>query len=109
MKYIVRIEDTSTALKGTASDGGDRGATILYKIGRAGSLYGDPGYNEVTAENLWPFPYEAVTHTWLNAYSYTGPKLDGTSGTLTGNRGFAADGQTLTKYIWSYLGYPSPY
>lgn len=43
----VRIEDGSPA-KGTASDGGDRGATVLKR-------YVD---GQLTAADLWPWPYQ---------------------------------------------------
>ncbi|RKY37068.1 MAG: hypothetical protein DRP78_02015 [Candidatus Omnitrophota bacterium] len=53
--YPLRIENNSD-LDGAASDGGDIGATIFYKIGRDGTLWGEEGYNETTNESLWPFP-----------------------------------------------------
>ena len=51
LKYLLRIENNSD-LDGAASDGGDIGATILYKIGRDGTLWGEEGYNETTTESL---------------------------------------------------------
>ena len=112
LKYLVRIEDGSD-LKGAASDGGDIGATILYKIGRDGTLWGDPGYNEVTNESLWPFPNEDLIKQQMSQYSYD---ADGDGNPeITGKRGFCADGNglyggpiTLTSYIWEYLGNPCP-
>ena len=44
----------------------------------------------------------------MRAYSYTGTTYNGTSSTLSGARGFCADGQTLSKYIWEYLGNTIP-
>ena len=58
LKYLVRVEPGST-LYGTGENGAHRGATILKRYGVAGSLWGDPGYNTLTEDSLWPFPYEA--------------------------------------------------
>jgi len=100
LKYLVRVESGSN-LSGKASDGGAIGATIVKKIGVSGSLYGEAGYNDVTADDLWPFPYESTIRRHMREYSYD-------SGNLTGKRGFCADGTTLTKYIWEYLGNAMP-
>lgn len=96
LKYITRIESGSD-LKGRGSEG-DIGANIANRIGQPGTLYGDPGYMDKTAESLWPFPYEDVIKSDLR--TYLGPP--------SGSRGFCADGETLTKYIWEYLGNPAP-
>jgi len=112
LKYLPRIE-TGSDLDNAASDGGDIGATIIYKIGRDGTLWGEEGYNETTNESLWPFPNEDIIKEKMKAYSYD----DGSGGEpeITGNRGFAADGTglyggniTLTSYIWEYLGNSCP-
>ena len=36
-----------------------KGATIEKKMGVIGTLYGEPGFDTLTAENLWPWPYES--------------------------------------------------
>jgi hypothetical protein len=107
LKYLTRIENNSD-LDGAASDGGDIGATILYKIGRDGTLWGEEGYDEQTNQPLWPFPNEDLIKEKMQAYSYD-------NGNLTGNRGFAEDTNdqfgkplTLTRYIWQYLGNQIP-
>lgn len=114
--YPLRIETTNALLHGTASDGGDRGANVLYQYGADGSLYGDPGYATLTTKSLWPWVGEAVIKRFMASYSYHGLKADGTIGTLYGNRGFAASGTglyggpiTLTSYLWESLGHPSPW
>jgi hypothetical protein len=107
MLYLVRQEVGSPG-KGTASDGGDRGATILKRRGTSGALWGDTGYDTMTTDDLWPFPNEALIKT--DFASYVGTH----SGLPSGARGFAIgtsiDGsaQTLTKYIWEYLGNQIP-
>jgi hypothetical protein len=112
LEYLVRIEDYSD-LDGTASDGNDRGATILYRIGESGTLWGEAGYNSVTDEPLWPFPNEDLIRDRMQVYLYVDP----TSGdTLHGDRGFCkdtlqlngVDERTLTSYIWEYLGNQMP-
>ena len=111
IKYITR-EETGTPVYGTASDGGNIGATILYEIGTTGTLYGDTGYDTVTGTSLWPFPNEAVIKTDMASFSMVNPI---TSATISGTRGFAASGTSLcgaplslTTYIWEALGYPTP-
>jgi hypothetical protein len=86
--YPVRIETGSPA-KGAAQDGGDMGATILKK-------YVD---GSITTDNLWPWPYEDRIKADIASVSArgfaTGTSRDGSS-------------QTLTKYIWEYLGNQIP-
>jgi len=93
--YICRIESGDTACKGTASDSGDRGANVVYRYGVDGTLWGETGYGTLTATVLWPFPNEALIRADMRTYD--GPIVDGT-------RGFCASGETLTHYIWNYLG-----
>lgn len=107
--YITRIESNNGLLHTTAKDGGDRGANILYQYGVSGTLWGDPGYNTLTTTPLWPFPNEAIIQQFMKSYSYTGTTTSGQTATLSGNRGFCADPNGLTDYIWTYLGNPNPY
>lgn len=87
------------------SSGHSVGATIMYKYGTSGTLIGDTGWDTLTSEPLWPFPNEALIKADMASYSGAGP---------SGARGFATgtskDGsaQTLTKYIWEYLGNQIP-
>jgi hypothetical protein len=112
LKYLPRIEPDSD-LSGAGSDGGDIGANILYKIGVDGTLWGEAGWNETTAESLWPFPNEDVIKEKMAEYTYD----DGSGGEpeISGERGFCSDGDglyggpiTLTSYIWEYLGNECP-
>jgi len=98
LKYIVKVEDSSS-LACKASDGGNIGATISYKIGKDGTLWGETDYNTTTTEKLWPFPNETLIRSKMCTY---------TGGGANGSRGFCADGQTLTKYIFEYLGNTMP-
>ena len=99
LKYILR-QEAGSDFSGTGENGANRGATVLKRYGVSGTVWGDPGYNTLTGEDLWPFPYEAQIRADMRAYSPArGP---------AGNRGFCADGQTLTNYIWGYLGNAVP-
>lgn len=98
LEYLVRIENGST-LEGAASDSGDVGATVIKRIGVSGTLWGETGYTDTTDGDLWPFPNEDIIRTNFRTYSHA--NIDGT-------RGFCATGQTLTKYIWEYLGNTIP-
>ncbi len=102
--YLPRIESGSP-LSGQASDGGDVGATVMKRIGVSGTLWGESGYATTTTENLWPFPNENIIKA--NFASYSNPNVAGARGFATGK---SKDGstQTLTKYIWEYLGNTIP-
>ena len=71
----------------------------------SGTLYGEPGYDQLTDEPLWPFPNEDVIKAKMSAWD----------GLNDARRGFCAEGNglyggplTLTSYIWEYLGNPCP-
>lgn len=105
LKYLPRLETGCSLL--TAGQSGARvGANVLYMIGASGTLFGDTNYDTVTTASMWPFPHEDLIKTQMQAYNTT----------VSGNRGFASstatslDGsaQTLTKYIWEYLGNQIP-
>ncbi|MFA6335948.1 MAG: hypothetical protein WCX48_10460 [Bacteroidales bacterium] len=101
--YPVRIESGST-LATAGSTGGVVGPTILKQIGVSGTLYGETGWDAVTESNLWPFPNEAIIKTLMST------TVVGVSGEYGFTTGTSLDGsaQTLTKYIWEYLGNQIP-
>ncbi|MFZ2522973.1 MAG: dockerin type I domain-containing protein [Minisyncoccia bacterium] len=112
MKYITRIE-SSSPLKGAASDGGDIGANIMYRYGVDSTMWGEPGYDTLTSVPLWPFPYENIIKQ--NMSSYNCAPTCNNSPHPSAIRGFTAPGnglyggpRTLTSYIWEYLGNPCP-
>ncbi|MCA9647240.1 MAG: hypothetical protein KC492_41410, partial [Myxococcales bacterium] len=114
LKYLPRIESGS-ALSGKASDGQDIGATVTTFRGRAGTLFGETGWDDETSLSMWPFPHEERIAKHMGAYTYSGNLQSGKAVQVSGARGFAEaktalDGgpQTLTSYVWEYLGTPCP-
>jgi hypothetical protein len=111
LKYLTRIENGSN-LSGLGKDGGDLGATVMTLWGKSGTLYGEQGYDEETNIPMWPFPMEHIIKSKFSQYTYTGLKYTGHytnrvkngEGTIEGARGFAVPDQTLTNYVWGYLG-----
>lgn len=96
--YLPRIEAAST-LKTAGESGTQIGAEIVKKLGVSGTLYGETGWNTLTNDNLWPFPNEDTIRSSMRVY---------TANSVDGTRGFCATDQTLTKYIWEYLGNTIP-
>jgi hypothetical protein len=103
--YLCRVEEGSP-LKGAASDGGDIGATVLKRYGVSGTLWGEPGYDVLTDESLWPFPNEQVIKQEMS--SWDGPN-DATRGFCAAGDSLSGGPITLTSYIWEYLGSPCPF
>ncbi len=102
LKYITQIETNSPAYQ-SGLNGATRGATVLKRYGVSGTLHGDAGYDTLTGDDLWPFPYQQRIKDLF-------AEADGNS-SMPGNneqRGFAAASQTLTKYIWEFLGASDP-
>ncbi|MCM0083347.1 hypothetical protein L4X63_17310 [Geomonas sp. Red32] len=95
LRYLPRVEPGSRFAKEGV------GASVLYRIGREGTLYGEPGWDEVTAIPLWPFVNERLWARKMREYAGNGP---------IGKRGFALlPGETpLSDYVWGYLGEPAP-
>ena len=89
-KYPPRIES------------GGIGPTILKKIGISGTMYGDTGYNTTTTDSLWPWPNEARIKSDMASVASVGARGFATGTSLDGSS------QTLTKYIWEYLGNQIP-
>ncbi len=93
-------------------DGGGQGATILYRYGKSGTLWGEAGYDQLTDEPLWPWPYEdkikevfAEPHQPPSGYA---PSSNETVRGFTVAKDRFDQPMTLTRYIWQYLGEPVP-
>ena len=100
LKYLPRIEAGSDLIN-TGESGGQIGASCDFLIGTPGTLWGEEGYNTVTATSMWPFPNEALIKSKFAAYDEGG--VDGTRG-FCGGTSIGGYSQTLTRYIWEYLG-----
>jgi hypothetical protein len=93
LKYVTRVE-ANTPGKGTASDGGDRGANVLYQyVGGA-----------LTTAALWPWPYEDRIKADMCGSSF----LASVGRTGSNAAQWCASGKTLTRYIWEAAGNPIP-
>lgn len=108
LKYLVR-----TPGNGTGEEGAARGATIEKRYGVSGTLWDEPGYDQLTNEPLWPWPFEEQIK---RDFSEPNDPPEGAYPSKNNTkRGFCADGKsiyggpiTLTSYIWEYLGSPCP-
>lgn len=102
--YPVRIESGS-ALDGTGDGGLDYGANVIQKYGVDGTYYGDVGYNTLTENLLWPYPNEDRIKSEMSAeYSELVTEVRG----FTAYSGLDGTHNTLTTYIWEYLGNEIP-
>jgi hypothetical protein len=100
--YLPRIE-AGSVLKTSGNAGGQMGAQIMNRIGTSGTLYGEPGYNTVTGDALWPWPNEDRIKTdFASVSAHNGARGFATGTSLDGSP------QTLTKYIWEQLGHQIP-
>lgn len=106
LKHLPRIDSTGS-FKSIANDGGDIGATIMFRYGVDGTFLGDTDYNTLTATALWPWPNEDVIRTFFINFGTGAGSPANARGFCTGT---SIDGetQTLTKYIWEYLGNQIP-
>jgi hypothetical protein len=111
LRYLVRSESNNN-LAQLSGDGQPLGATVMTMLGKSGTFYGAPGFNEETNIPMWPFPLQDIIKEKMQAYSYTGPIYANTDSgrvqvgeaELSGDRGFAVEEQSLSHYIWNYLG-----
>ncbi|MCL5883930.1 MAG: hypothetical protein M1377_01010 [Deltaproteobacteria bacterium] len=76
------------------------GAEIMNRIGTQGAFYGDPEWDMVISDPLWPWPFEGRIKRDFS-------EVD--------SRGFSARGKgryggelSLTSYVWEFLGNPCP-
>lgn len=111
LKYIVRPE-VGSILDNAGTSGSDIGADVTKQYGASGTLFGETGYDQKTSTNLWPWPYENEIKTvFSESNTAPGTATPSTNNTLRGfTTGTSLDGssQTLTKYIWEYLGNQIP-
>lgn len=109
-KYVPRgLENTYT--------GSQTSPTIMTFTGKSGTYFNEENFEVETELPCWPFPFSSQVHQTMKDYSvvldtYSGSdylnRVKGADETLSGNRGFCADGQDLTSYIWGYKGNQPP-
>jgi len=87
LSRLPHIDDDSTLGRAQV------GANVTTRIGVSGALYGEPGFDELGREALWPWPQETRLKADLCE--------DGVK------RGLCGTGSSLTKYIWGFLDVPS--
>lgn len=106
IRYIATVERPATGhnLSNISSTGGHVGAQVIYRYGGSGKLWGEAGDNTLTTEQLWPFPYEDQIREDFRTYNPGGADPSKPDG----KRGFCADNQNLTNYIWRHLGFTPP-
>jgi hypothetical protein len=93
LRFLPRIENGSALA--SAGPGGTRvGATVLNRLGTPGSMYDEPGYDQVQSQALWPWPHESAIQAAMCAQAGV-------------SSGFCA-APTLTRYVWEMLGNPIP-
>lgn len=78
------------------------GADLRYCYGTFGTVWDESGFSAITTDELWNFPYEDIIRS---VFSESLPSPSGyTPSANDSQRGFCADGQTLTRYIAGYSG-----
>lgn len=109
-KYVTRLENTSSLADTHAAE-------VMTMKGKSGTFWGDSGYDQETNIPMWDFPFQYYMREKMRTYSWTGPeysgsdylnRVQGTNGTLNGDRGFCATGESLTSYVWGYKGNTVP-
>ncbi len=95
---------------------GDRGnrpeylpESQLYFNGRSDTFHGDPGFNTPTNVRRWPIAGEDIIAKHMRAYRNTEAlRVGGGTVDIDGNRGAAAEGETMSEYFWSYINQNIP-
>ena len=88
---VLTFDSTMTGLKYLPRV--PKGPQIVKRVGVSGTLFGEPGFEDLTRDNLWPWPNEER----LKAdFAQVQP------------RGFAASDKSLTRYVWEQLGNSTP-
>ncbi len=107
IKYVPLLPRDSE-LRTAGQSNGRIGAEVMTLLGASGTFYGELGYDDETNIPMWPFPGEDVIHQHLSDFSFLGTDRNGGSAGINGARGFAVNGQTLSNYVWAYLGNTVP-
>lgn len=110
LRYVTRTEATSSLSE-------THGATVMTHLGRSGTFHGETGFDQETNIPMWPFPMEDIARTkmrefYIDDFTYSGEnylsRLLGPQEVMTGVRGFCADDDYLTGYVWAARGETPP-
>lgn len=87
----------------------NRTADLLYHYGKSDTFYGDPGFNTLTTSRRWPIAGEDIVAEQMRAYDNpTALAVGGGTVAVSGDRGAAAAGDSISEYIWSYVDHRIP-
>lgn len=76
----------------------------LYFNGRSDTFHGDTDFNTLTTARRWPIPGEDIIAKNMRAYRNTGAfRVGGGTVDIDGNRGAAAEGESMSEYFWGYI------
>lgn len=95
--YLPRVETGSQL----ATDG--VGPSIINKTGADGTVHGEPDYNSLQSESLWPWPMEAEIRAEICNTSYLSQYRSGRKNSV-----FCDSGKSISRYVWEYLGNACP-
>ena len=101
LSYLTRVESDST-LSSSGEAGGQQGASIVKRVGVSGTMYGEDGYDQITDDDLWPWPYQDR----IKQEMCTDAKV--IRGFCEAGVGKYGGSVTLTSYIWEALGNTCP-
>lgn len=107
LKYMTMLPRDS-ALRDSGTNNDRVGAEVMTMLGVSGTFYGEEGYDSETGIPMWPFPNQDLAHKYFSSFSHSGTDREGGSAGIDGARGFAVEDQTMSNYIWTYLGAPVP-
>lgn len=91
---------------------GGNGAEILYCHGGFLTHWGDSGFDTVTSEPLWPWPYESRIKAWMDT-QITKPASHYPASPSSSRQSFqgtslGGQAQSLTRRIWECAGTQMP-
>ncbi len=76
----------------------------LYYQGRYDTFHGDEGYDSPTTARRWPIAGEDIIAANMRSYrNPTAYKVGGGTVDINGNRGAAAEGESMSEYFWGYI------
>lgn len=107
-----RFTDSPTSPQNIVQRAGSSGAEILYCHGAFLSHWGETNFDTVTADPLWPWPYEARIKAWMDT-QITKPTGHFPASPTSSRQSFTGtsingDEMTLTRRVWEAAGAAIP-